>query len=189
MRSYRYGCPHCRNPFAVEEDAVGRLVACPLCAETVQIPEADSVAGRDVLPRASPHDPRWPPELEPAADADLPGDKAGHPPSSVSPTTSVATGSQRGGPSPDLPDPMAPVAREKVASALPAPDDAPTFADTAEVLVEDRPKTILYKGRTIELRRVSPEERQRRRWRRRIILILICGVVLIYYLLREVGEI
>jgi DNA-directed RNA polymerase subunit RPC12/RpoP len=112
MRSYRYGCPHCRNPFAVEEDAVGRLVACPLCAETVQIPEADSVAGRDVLPRASPHDPRWPPELEPAADADLPGDKAGHPPSSVSPTTSVATGSQRGGPSPDLPDPMAPVARE-----------------------------------------------------------------------------
>jgi hypothetical protein len=84
---------------------------------------------------------------------------------------------------------MAPVAREQVASALPAPDDAPTFADTAEVLVEDRPKTILYKGRTIELRRVSPEERQRRRWRRRIILILICGVVLIYYLLREVGEI
>ena len=189
MRTYRYRCPHCRNPFAVEENAVGRLVACPLCAETVQIPDADSAAGEDVLPSTSPRDPRWPPELVRASDADLPGDKAGNRPSSVSPTASVAAESKRGDTSPDLPDPMAPVSRAQVASALPAPHDATTFVDTAKVLVEDRPKTIIYKGRTIELRRVSPEEKQRRRWRRRVILILICGVVLIYYLLRKVGEI
>ena len=99
--------------------------------------------------------------------------------------------------SPALPDPMAPL------RVQPQPDAVlgqveneitePLTADLEEqqeaVKVEDRPRTIVYKGRTIELRKVSPEEKQRRRWRRRIILWLIGGGVLIYFLLRGAGKI
>ena len=71
--------------------------------------------------------------------------------------------------------------------------DAEIAADAAMtdsvIEVEDRPKTIVYKGRTIELRKVSPEEKRRRRWRRRIVLLLISSGVLIYYLLRGAGKI
>ncbi len=171
MRTFRCSCPHCRNLFAVGEDALGRPVACPLCAKKVQIPVAGSfVAGQRPVP------------LE---DVPLVG------PDSVSSVVSANTDAvsrQERGKGFVLPDPMAPISSGLADDSVIIPDATPLLA-TAQVLVEDRPKTIVYKGKVIELRRLTPEEKQRRRWRRRVILILIGGVVLIYYLLLKVGEI
>ena len=146
MPAYRYRCPHCSDPFAVETEALGRAVACPLCGGVVQIPESA------------------------VENASNPASLSLSPPPAE---RSVA-----------LPDPMAPVSVDH---------DAEIAADAAMtdsvIEVEDRPKTIVYKGRTIELRKVSPEEKRRRRWRRRIVLLLISSGVLIYYLLRGAGKI
>ena len=87
-----------------------------------------------------------------------------------------------------LPDPMAPVAIQSTDSSFVIPEQQPEIA-SAKVLVEDRPKTIVYKGRVIELRRLSPEEKHRRRVRRRVIMIFIGALVLIGYLLFKVGKV
>ena len=158
MAAYRYRCPHCGDPFAVETDALGRAVACPLCRGVVQIPESAVESVSDPAMPEAPNAVR-----NPAV------------PSFPFPPADGGT---------MLPDPMAPVSVDH---------DAEIAADAAMtdsvIEVEDRPKTIVYKGRTIELRKVSPEEKRRRRWRRRIVLLLISSGVLIYYLLRGAGKI
>jgi len=188
MRTFRYGCPCCSNPFAVEEEALGRTVVCPLCNETVQIPAADSGSADDLLRVIAGQDSRGPMEMPPETNTVSTEDAIVEPVHHVSQV--VPSGTSPKGARKDfvLPDPMAPVSPDRVEPPLAATDDL-TDVSGAEVLVEDRPKTIVYQGKVIELRRVSPEEKQRRRWRRRIVLMLIGGVVLIYYLLLKVGKI
>ena len=43
MRIFRFRCPRCRNPFAVEERALGRPVACPHCQAKIQIPASEPI--------------------------------------------------------------------------------------------------------------------------------------------------
>ena len=147
-------------------------MACPLCGRAMRIPAAEAEVNRSMEPS-----PPEPPE-----------------PAGESAAVSADDSSEQ---SPELPDPMAPLRVQPVADAvLGQAENEITESLTGDpeeqhevVKVEDRPRTIVYKGRTIELRKVSPEEKQRRRWRRRIILWLIGGGVLIYFLLRGAGKI
>ena len=169
MAIKHFCCPHCGEAFAITPDAWGRAVACPLCGRSMRIPAAEAEVNRSM----------GPPPPEPAGE---------------SAAVSADDSSEQ---SPELPDPMAPLRVQPVADAvLGQAENEITESLTGEpeeqhevVKVEDRPRTIVYKGRTIELRKVSPEEKQRRRWRRRIILWLIGGGVLIYFLLRGAGKI
>ena len=180
MTAFRTRCPHCTSPFAVEASSLGKAVACPTCSGVVQI-HATATGDQAVLPpSAAQPDPRWPPgyESKPRADGE---NEAAVESMQQLPEDAPSSG--------ELPDPMAPVEIDPTESVVPASEEMTSWADASEVCVEDRPKTIIYKGRTIELRRVSPEEKQRRRWRRRIVLIFGGAVILIYYLLRGAGKI
>ena len=185
MRTFRFRCPRCRSPFAVEEHALGRPVACPLCQAKIQIPQSAAVqtaATAEPVERAD--DSLI--EKERGLSADVRegiGNTVGTPP----PIAPVASGEGDTTPDALLPDPMAPLVSDS--PSLPFPlTKADAELPTAEILVEDRPKTIVYKGKLIELRRLSPEEKQRRRFRRRMLLMLTGAVVLISYLLLKVGK-
>ena len=131
-----------------------------------------------------------PPIVDPELPTDAPevGESTiGISPPSVS-TDRVDYDVNRKGVQAPLPDPMAPVATDATDSSFVSPEEDPEIA-TANVLVEDRPKTIVYKGKVIKLRRLSPEEKQRRRFRRRVIMIFTGALVLIAYLLFKVGKI
>ena len=174
MAITHFCCPHCGEAFAITPDAWGRAVACPLCGRAMRIPAAEADVNRSM---ESPS-----PEL----------------PESAGGSTAGSGGDSREESLP-LPDPMAPLrvpprsAAETVLGQAENEITGPLTEDPEEtpeaIKVEDRPRTIVYKGRTIELRKVSPEEKRRRRWRRRIILWMISGGVLIYFLLRGAGKI
>ena len=194
MRTFRYRCPRCQKPFAVEEIALGRPVECPHCEQKIQIPVADSIhteqsdalptggetVGAEVDPAAM--DPKRFAGFSTAID-----DTAGASPPNK-PAFSPDCDDHRQNLQAGLPDPMAPVVPESTGRAFPIPKGDPAFV-TDKVLVEDRPKTIVYKGKVIKLRRLSAEEKQRRRFRRRVVMTLTGALVLIAYLLLKVGKI
>ena len=185
MRTFRFRCPRCRSPFAVEEHALGRPVACPLCQAKIQIPQSAAVQTAATAEPVEPADDSLI-EKDRGLSADVReviGNTVGTPP----PIESVAAGEGDTTRDALLPDPMAPLVSDS--PSLPFPlTKADAELPTAEILVEDRPKTIVYKGKLIELRRLSPEEKQRRRFRRRMLLMLTGAVVLISYLLLKVGK-
>lgn len=174
MAITHFCCPHCGEAFAITPDAWGRAVACPLCGRAMRIPAAEADVNRSMAP--------------PPSEAPKPSDES-----------TAGSGGDASGESLALPDPMAPLrvppqpAAETVLGQAEDEIIGPLTEDPEEtpeaIKVEDRPRTIVYKGRTIELRKVSPEEKRRRRWRRRIILWMIGGGVLIYFLLRGAGKI
>ena len=177
MAITHFCCPQWGEAFAITPDAWGRAVACPLCGRAMRIPAAQAEVNRGVEPS-----PPEPPQM----------------PESTHESANVSVGDSHEE-SPPLPAPMAPLrvppppvedndlgqAQNQTTASL--PEDPGEQHET--IKVEDRPRTIVYKGRTIELRKVSPEEKRRRRWRRRIILWMIGGGVLIYFLLRGAGKI
>ena len=185
MRTFRFRCPRCCSPFAVEEHALGRPVACPHCQAKIQIPSPGAIqSAADAEPIERADDSLIEKNRGLSADVgEVFGNKAGTPP----PIGPVA--SREGDTTRDalLPDPMAPLVSDSPSLPLPL-TRAEAELPTAEILVEDRPKTIVYKGKLIELRRLSPEEKQRRRVRRRIILLVTGALVLISYLLFKVGR-
>ena len=189
MRTFRYRCPGCRQPFAVEEIALGLPVACPHCKQKIQIPAGNST---HTMRRAAPPagEAFSPPIVDPELPTDAPevGESTiGISPPSVS-TDRVDYDVNRKGAKGPPPDPMAPVAIQSTDSSFVIPEQHPEIA-SAKVLVEDRPRKIVYKGKVIELRRLSPEEKHRRRVRRRVIMIFIGALVLIGYLLFKVGKV
>ena len=182
MRVFRFGCPRCRNPFAVEEHALGRPVACPHCQAKIQIPASDPIPSAAT---ADPTDREDDSLIEKNLDlatgvAEVIGD-------TIESSSSIASGEGDTNRDALLPDPMAPLVSESESSPF-SVRGADAEVAASEILVEDRPKTIVYKGKVIELRRLSPEEKQRRRFRRRIILLLTGTLVLISYLLLKVGR-
>ena len=182
MRLFRFRCPRCRNPFAVEERALGQPVACPHCQAKIQIPASEPI------PSAAAADPSGREDESlieknldlPAGVAEVLGD-------TIQSSSSIVLGEADTNRDAVLPDPMAPLVYGSE-SLPPLFKGADAEVPTAEILVEDRPKTIIYKGNVIELRRLSAEEKQRRRFRRRIILLVTGATVLILYLLFKVGK-
>ena len=185
MRTFRFRCPRCLSPFAVEEHVLGRPVACPHCQAKIQIPSPGAI---QTAANAEPVEPVDDSLIEKnrglSADVgEFLDNTVGTPP----PIGPVASGEGDTTRDALLPDPMAPLVSDS--PSLPFPlTKADAELPTAEILVEDRPKTIVYKGKLIELRRLSPEEKQRRRFRRRMLLMLTGAVVLISYLLLKVGK-
>ena len=182
MRIFRFRCPRCRNPFAVEERALGRPVACPHCQAKIQIPASDPIPSAATADLAGgEYDSLIKKKLDlPAGVAEVIRDTIGSP-------SSIVSGEVEKNRDALLPDPMAPLVSESESSPF-SVRGADAEVSAAEILVEDRPKTIVYKGKIIELRRLSPEEKQRRRFRRRIILVLTGTLMLISYLLLKVGR-
>lgn len=184
----QFNCPHCGGLFRVDADISGRQVACPNCGRHVLIPAPPAAAERE-------------PRSEPPADVRRPAAPwTGNPPVTDQPKAPA----QRFSPpmadagrlqQPVLPDPMAPATpavgpadSENRAEQFP-PEAIRSLESETGIDIQDRPKTIVHKGRVIELRRLSAKEKARRRLRRRLVLILIGGAVLIFYMLYGAGRI
>jgi len=176
--------------FQVEPDLSGKQAACPHCRGHVMIP-ATSLARGDASAETA------------SASQDLPGPIPQAPavvapisspdPPQIPPESSRADRSESN--RPVAPDPMAPVLREPALAEVRNWDSSLETATVAAVEsgatieIEDRPQTILHKGRVIPLRRLTPEEKKRRRVRRTLLLILVSGAILIFCMLYGAGKI
>ena len=166
-------CPVCHGQVAATGGICGRDACCPLCANLFRVPfPPAAVAARSEL--AGP--------TSAAGPANLGEDWGGVIEKLVPPRRQPAAG-DRPAADPDrfAPPDTGPVAPAAAATDKPVPAvGGPPLAPPADDLVFKEPvRTVQIGGESIEIRRLSPEERQARRMRRNLVMIVVGVAILL----------
>lgn len=174
-RLFAVACPACGGRSAATAGMAGQPACCPQCAATFLVPE---------LPASSVPTPA-PSDLAPVvvdvapATADLAPVVAA--PTPIAATAPAEPGRGTGGtqsPAEDSPPAAAAFTPVPAADLDPASDLPAGVA--AEVRFQEPPAKVVGRGRhAVELRRLSPEEKEIRRRRRNILLLLTGAAILI----------
>lgn len=198
-RLFAVACPGCRAELAVTTDMAGGEARCPTCAAPFTVPEprmAEPLVPRAVPPAQTPaQTPAAPPPAEPATASTAepaPGPLAGEPPATIAPAAESSAAPPAGSAlvpaapadvGPDVVSVGDPAATADGGSAPAAAADAPR----GELEFREPVRSITVGDSTIELRRLSPEEKRVRRARRNI-LILIVGAAMLVALVLALGR-
>ena len=148
-------CPACSGWSAADVAHVGAAVCCPLCAAAFLVPHP-AAAPHAVLPGPAAPVAEIPAVSAPAAAQPAPVEPA--PVEQTSPTSAAA----------------APLPNHEIAEPVPA---APEPA--AEMQFRDPVKMVGRGPNSIELRRLTPQEKDARRRRRNIVMLLMGAAILI----------
>lgn len=183
-RLFAVACPNCHEELAVTTDMAEGEARCPVCSAPFTVPEprtAEPAVPRAVAPSPLP--------VEPAAAPSAPPFGAGEP----APTPTVAA------------EPLEPVAAAHAPAVALSEDAAPSSAVPADPAPEGAAATITPEAprgelefrepvasitvgdTTLELRRLSPEEKQARRTRRNL-LMLVVGAAILFALVLFLGR-
>lgn len=202
-RLFAVACPGCRGELAVTTDMAGGEACCPTCAAPFTVPEpriADPVVPRAVPPAET--------RAAPSYETPAPAPTASNAAAAATPEPVPAADAPSGDAAPGLVafEPLEPGAATATAAAAPAaepassppgpaeliPDAASTTtaapeAPRGELEFREPVRSITVGDATIELRRLSPEEKQARRTRRNL-LILVVGAAILFALVLALGR-
>lgn len=190
-------CPACREPVGVGRELVGRVAGCPRCRNAFVVPQPDHAgtggrvaASREpaaaprpharppdhppVVERSAPAPSRAPTIEEPVAFSDPPVPvariRAGQAPAAatVEPATSTSTWDATA-----VATPASPV------QAPPTDERDPPTTPATNLAFRDPVKTIHSGNTTIEIRRLTPEEKRSRQARRNLLMLLVGAALLV----------
>jgi hypothetical protein len=166
-------CPACGGWSAATAAMVGESACCPQCAAAFRVPQP-AVAPSQSPPVTTASTSVVPDVVAPAVAASPRNDPRAVPEPSVVPTALPTT------PVVAQPVPVEPAPAAAPLSTFEIPDHVLTPpAPDAEMQFREPVKTVGHGPNTIELRRLTPEEKDARRRRRNIIMLLTGAAILI----------
>ena len=186
-------CPICRGHVAAAGSLRGRAACCPLCASLFQVPFPEPAppppsepAGPPLRTDRSRSEPTatglgedWGPVIETLAPP--PRNLETGPGAAATPSVSFESpgGDQASAdPSSTEPGPVEPPAAASPGE-FPAAATASPPPRAGELTFTEPVRRVLVGGETIEIRRLSPEERRSRRFRRNLLMIVIGVSILV----------